>query len=106
MVAEDEAHRISERTRAASAANKARGGKLGTDNLTAEGRGRGSKAGGEAVRRLAREAGAEVGSIPREWIVEGAGHREIARRLNAEGYRTRTGKPWSQVQVGPVSRMG
>ena len=101
-VAEDEARRISERTRAALAAYKARGGVLGTNNLTAEGRARGSVAGALAARTRALEAYDDVAPLIREWRAAGISQQAIADRLNADGHTTRTGKPWGQVQVKRV----
>lgn len=98
-VAEDEARRISERTRAALAAYKARGGVLGTDNLTPEGRDRGSKAGVLALKEKARAEYADVAPLILQLDVEGMTQKAIADRLNADGHTTRTGKPWGQVQV-------
>jgi DNA invertase Pin-like site-specific DNA recombinase len=102
-VAEDEARRISERTRAALAAYRARGGRLGTPrNLTAEARAKGSIRGAAAARDLAQEAYAEVTPLVLELRAGGMSQRAIAGRLNAEGHATRRGRPWNQVQVKRV----
>jgi DNA invertase Pin-like site-specific DNA recombinase len=79
-VAENEARMIGERTRAALAAYKARGGSLGASrpecrNLTDEARRRG---------------------------VEAAARAQIADRLNALGHTTRRGSRWNQGQVSRV----
>jgi DNA invertase Pin-like site-specific DNA recombinase len=101
-VAEDEARRISERTKAALAAYKARGGTLGTNNLTPEGTARGAKAGALAVKAKAEAAYGDVGPMILEWRAGGITQQAIAERLNADGHTTRTGRPWGQVQVKRV----
>jgi DNA invertase Pin-like site-specific DNA recombinase len=102
-VAEDEARRISERTKAALAAAKRRGTKLGAANpncrnLTKAARKRGAKAGGIAVRQLADEAYEDM----RDYFAEmrpAFSYQQIATVLNLRGDRTRRGKPWSDVAV-------
>ena len=103
-VAEDEARRISDRTKAALDAYKARGGILGATrpesrNLTDEARKRGAKAAGQAVATLATEAYQDLEPLLRECVAAGMTQRQIADRLNADGHTTRTGKPFGQVQV-------
>jgi DNA invertase Pin-like site-specific DNA recombinase len=106
-VAEDEAKRISERTKAALAAYKARGGVLGAARpdgrrLTPEDAARGRERAEEVRRANARAAVADL--VPRmaELRAEGRSLRAIADRLNAEGHATRRGRPWNQVQVKRV----
>jgi DNA invertase Pin-like site-specific DNA recombinase len=102
-VAEDEARRISERTKAALKAAKRRGTKLGASNprcrnLTDKARRRGSKAGGIAVKQLADEAYEDM----RECFAEmrpALSYQQIADVLNLRGERTRRDKPWSDVAV-------
>ena len=106
-VAEDEARRISERTKAALAAYKARGGKLGAShvrsrNLTHEARKRGAKAAGESLRRNADEAYLDLAPLFQDFQSRGLSQHAIAAELNRLGHTTRRGKPWSQVQVGRV----
>lgn len=99
-IGEHEAEQISQRTKAALAAYKARGGKLGASlpqcrNLDREARLKGSK----ATKAIATEAYADLAPMILEWSKEGMTQRAIADRLNSEGHVTRTGKPWSNVQV-------
>lgn len=103
-VAEDEARRISERTKAALAAYKARGGVLGaarpdghrlTPELAAKGRG----AGARANRDAALVALADLVPTMERLRAQGQSLRAIAEALNAEGHRTRRGRPWGPMQV-------
>jgi DNA invertase Pin-like site-specific DNA recombinase len=103
-VAEDEARRISERTRDALKAYKARGGKLGGTrpecrNLTQAARKRGAKAAGEALAAKADEAYDDLAPIMLEMRCRGLTQQAIADELNRQGHTTRRGKPWNQVQV-------
>lgn len=99
-VAEDEAKRISDRTKAALAAFIARGGKLGTpENLSPEAARKGRAAGVEALKRKAVEAYADLLPTMRQLRKEGKSLQAIATYLNAEGHLTRTGKQWTKVQV-------
>lgn len=98
-VAEKEAKMISERTKAALAAAKARGKKLGTpQNLTMDARIKSAKVRRqEAINAYARVAGYIN-------LMRKSGHslRAIAGVLNQEGHRTRQGKQWTAVQVRNV----
>lgn len=102
-VAEDEARRISERTKSALAAAKRRGTLLGGSNpncrnLTKAARKRGAKAGGLAVKRLAGEAYVDL----RDFLAEmrpALSYQQIADVLNMRGERTRRGHKWSDVAV-------
>ena len=78
-VAEDEARRIGDRTKAALAAYKARGGKLGASrpecrNLTAEARRRGAKAAGAVVRTNADAAYLDLADMLRTMRQAGASY--------------------------------
>ena len=102
-VAEDEARRISERTKAALTAAKRRGTRLGASNpkcrnLTNEARRNGANAAGIAVKRQADEAYEDL----RDFLAPLRPHfsfQKIAEILNVRGERTRRGKPWSDVAV-------
>jgi DNA invertase Pin-like site-specific DNA recombinase len=103
-VAEHEAKAISDRTKAALAAYKARGGVLGgsRSNLSTEaldacqrGRENGSRANRDkAIREYALES-----RLALEWRNAGMSLSVIADRLNSEGFRTVSGADWSKVQV-------
>lgn len=106
-VAEAEAKAISERTKAALAAYKARGGKLGAElpqcrNLTAEARVKGIRKAAEMRQKAATEAYSDLIPTVQAMKAEGLSLRAIAERLNADGHTTRRGKPWNQVQVSRV----
>jgi DNA invertase Pin-like site-specific DNA recombinase len=106
-VAEDEARRISERTKVALAAYKARGGVLGATriesrNLTIDGRKRGALA--SAMRRSALAAAVYEDIAPRMKMLRSSGQslRKIAQSLNTDGHTTRRGNAWNSVQVARV----
>lgn len=108
-VAENEARAISDRTRAALAAAKARGIRLGSHNsavppLTSEARSKGAVRGAEANRRKAVEAYLDLVPYLTALRSQGLSLRAIAARLNADGHTTRADRPWSAVQVGNVLR--
>ena len=105
-VAQDEVKRISDRTKAALAAYKARGGKLGSalvgSRLTAESRARGSMEGNIAQSKQAVAEYADLLPIIVTLRSEGLSLQAVADRLNSEGHTTRTGASWSPVQVKRV----
>lgn len=104
VVAEEEAAMISARTKAALAAAKARGVKLGGNrgklHLTQE---KGSQAGVAALKGKADARAVDL--LP---IIEGikatgaASLRQIAAALNSQGIPTAKGGAWSAVQVQRV----
>lgn len=110
-VAEDEARRISERTKSALAAAKRRGTKLGSsrqghwdglEHRRQAGAKLGAKRSAEANRQAANEAYEDILPTIREHRDAGLSLRKIADELNSEGYTTRRGKPWNPMQVRNV----
>lgn len=99
-VAEDEARRISERTKAALAAYKARGGQLGASllacrNLTADARTKGA----EAMAAKARNVASSVLPIATKLREDGCTLQQIADELNDKGELTTRGNAWNAVGV-------
>ena len=106
---EIEVRRISARTKAALAAYKARGGRLGASlvqcqNLTDTDRRNGAKAAGVAVKAKAIEAYADLLDDVKLMSVEGLSLRRIAQRLNDDGQTTRRGQSWNATQVARLLR--
>jgi DNA invertase Pin-like site-specific DNA recombinase len=106
-VAEQEARAISERTRNALAAAKARGVALGATNpasrnLSAHAAERGAASSIATRRRLRDETNAAVAEQIEKLRQEGFSLREIAVTLNDDGHTTATGKPWHPIAVSRV----
>lgn len=101
VIAEQEAQFISERTKAALAARKARGQLLGNPAaFTPEVRAAGPQAQREAAR-VATQQAAALAVVLRQ---RGDALANIADSLNAAGFRTRQGALWSASQVHRILR--
>ena len=103
-VAEHEAKAISERTKAALTAYKARGGKLGAElkqcrNLTPEAVQKGRERSAESRALLAEQAYTDFVPIMEELRDAGTSLANIAQEFNKQGHITQRGKPWNAVQV-------
>jgi DNA invertase Pin-like site-specific DNA recombinase len=101
MIAEEERRMISARTKAALAAAKRRGVKLGGYRAGAKLTAAARKAGQEANARIATERAADIGPVIAELQAAGAGSlRAIAAGLNERGIPTVRGTgTWSATQV-------
>lgn len=106
-VAEDEAYRISQRTKAALAAAKRRGMKLGSARPGHwEGRERGwreaTKVAAKRRTEQARDAYAFLVPLMQTLRASGESFQAIADQLNSDGHQTTRGLPWTGTQVWRV----
>jgi DNA invertase Pin-like site-specific DNA recombinase len=102
VVAQAERKMISARTKAALAAAKARGVKLGGDrgNLPATAA-KGRLASLEARRKVAEQRAQDLAPILAEFRAQGVTSlRKVADFLNARGVPAARGGKWTAVQVG------
>jgi DNA invertase Pin-like site-specific DNA recombinase len=110
-VAEHEAKAISDRTKAALQAAKARGALLGSarpghwegrEKARQQGAKRGAVVSAEVRSMAAVEAYSDLRPMMQEQRAGGASLQAIADKLTADGHTTRRGKPWNAVQVSRV----
>ena len=99
-VAEHEREMISERTKAALAAAKRRGQRLGNPGIIEV-----AKRGRAVLKANARRFAANVRPIIDEIMRAGAtSHNAIAAKLNERNVKTARGGTWTHVQVGAILR--
>jgi DNA invertase Pin-like site-specific DNA recombinase len=96
-VAQHEREAISERTKDALRAAKARGTKLGNPNLA-----QARRKAVEALKGSAEQFAANVLPIIRTLQRDGTSNNAIAAQLNARNVKTARGGKWTHVQVGNI----
>ena len=97
VLAEFERNLVRERTTAAMQYMKAQGRRVGTVPY-------GFKLAEDGTALLPEPSEQEVLSITKTLKAEGLTIRDIARRLNEEGYKTRTGGPWQFQYIPRILR--
>lgn len=107
-IAEHEAKAISERTKAALKAAKARGVKLGShreghwegrEHLRMRGLAAATKAAAEVNKKERLSVYSDIIPLVKQLREQGVTLEEIACKLNELGHSTRKGRPWGHVQV-------
>jgi len=99
-VAQHEREMISERTKAALAAAKRRGKRLGNPNLSEA-----AKRGVAVLKANARQFATNIRPVIQEIMRSGAtSHNAIAAELNKRNVKTARGGTWTHVQVGAILR--
>lgn len=108
VIAESEARAISDRTKQALAALKARGVLLGSarpghwdgrEEARMRGLAKARSASAISRRKLRDAAYADLVPLVRQWREEGDALQVIADRLNSQGHTTRKGRKWGPMQV-------
>lgn len=100
MVAEEEARMISQRTKVALAAARARGTKLGRPNLTSKGRRLGGVNSGKTRSLMARQRANDLRPILDDLRLRGVTRpSDVSRALNEMGVPTVRGGLWGIFQV-------
>jgi hypothetical protein len=95
------------RSRAALAALKARGKKLGAANprcrnLTDDARAQGHARAATVRKARADGFASDIAPLAAELVTAGRSLRQIAAALNDQGFETRRGKPWTGIAVSRV----
>jgi DNA invertase Pin-like site-specific DNA recombinase len=107
VIAQEEREMISQRTKAALQAAKARGVKLGKNNITTEIQAKGAEAGAVAVKSQANAFASRVLPTIQCLQAQGLSLNAIAKKLGGQGIMTARGGAWSAQAVKNVlARVG